>query len=328
MIPQSNKKKRHSGRRKKTRGTNKAIADQNGVLESMRSLVNNPELSDVVFLVGKDKIEIHAVRAILASRSNVFRAMLFGSLKEGKQKKIELNDQHITAENFISFMHYIFRGEVTLDPSNVIELLYLAKKYNFPTLVNECITYTQANVSLDDALELYITANALNEETISTTCMNLIRSNPAKAIYSYDLSKLSLETLITILTDDYLEAVELELFNIALKWIDSHNPLSKHSTNAVLKTIRYALISPQDLVDKVKPSGLAPPEDYYEALEFHASPKQFDKSQKKFQPRAQLGPKYPIKVEFKSLFSDTKRRKPSTSKDTDSFSSTSDEESR
>lgn len=45
-----------------------------------QSLINNPDFSDVVFLVeGK---EIHANRAILAVRSQHFKALLFDGFKE------------------------------------------------------------------------------------------------------------------------------------------------------------------------------------------------------------------------------------------------------
>ena len=58
------------------------------LVEDLRSLIDNKELSDVTFIVeGK---AVGAVRAHLAVRSEHFRAMLFGGMRESRSEEITI----------------------------------------------------------------------------------------------------------------------------------------------------------------------------------------------------------------------------------------------
>jgi hypothetical protein len=58
------------------------------IMDDVHSLFNNKELSDLTILVeGKP---IYCNRAMLAERCPVFKAMLYGPMKEGHQKTIEI----------------------------------------------------------------------------------------------------------------------------------------------------------------------------------------------------------------------------------------------
>merc|ERR1712151_537689 len=50
------------------------------LVEDLRSIVNNPTLGDVTFLV--ENLPVYATRAHLAARSDHFRALFYGGLKE------------------------------------------------------------------------------------------------------------------------------------------------------------------------------------------------------------------------------------------------------
>ena len=45
-------------------------------------MVNNINLSDVTFIVGKEKEELYGIRSLFASQSIVFKNMLYGQMVE------------------------------------------------------------------------------------------------------------------------------------------------------------------------------------------------------------------------------------------------------
>ena len=61
--------------------------------QTLRSQINNPEMSDCVFLVGEQRTRIYAHKYMLAMNNPVFKSMFFGELKETKFE-IEIPDLH------------------------------------------------------------------------------------------------------------------------------------------------------------------------------------------------------------------------------------------
>ena len=59
--------------------------------ETNGHVLNSGILSDVTFLAGKEKVQLHAHKVILASRSPVFYTMFCGSLPEFKET-VEIPD--------------------------------------------------------------------------------------------------------------------------------------------------------------------------------------------------------------------------------------------
>ena len=66
-----------------------SVSKPHRLLSEARSLFNNPELSDVRFLIDGQTVYGHKV--ILAMGSPAFKSMFFGDLKE-KREEIEITD--------------------------------------------------------------------------------------------------------------------------------------------------------------------------------------------------------------------------------------------
>ena len=68
-------------------------AKELSIKETLQSQINNPELSDCVFLVGEQRTRIYAHKCLLAMSNPVFKSMFYGVLKETKFE-IEIPDLH------------------------------------------------------------------------------------------------------------------------------------------------------------------------------------------------------------------------------------------
>ena len=75
--------------------------------------------------------KIPAHKFVLAISSPVFYAMFYGELAETKDS-VEITDCEY--ESLLELFRFIYSDEANLNPNNVMQLLYLAKKYMLPSL--------------------------------------------------------------------------------------------------------------------------------------------------------------------------------------------------
>ena len=105
------------------------------IRERCKSIVNQDLLSDVKFVVrdskGRSKSKnIPAHKFVLAISSPVFYAMFYGELAETKDS-VEISD--CSYESLLELFRFIYSDEANLTPDNVMQLMYLAKKYMLPS---------------------------------------------------------------------------------------------------------------------------------------------------------------------------------------------------
>lgn len=86
------------------------IEHANFLSEDIGALYLSDDYSDVTLVVNSQRFNGHKV--ILAARSQYFRALLFGGLKESNQNEIELKEPTLPA--FKSLLKYIYTGHMSL----------------------------------------------------------------------------------------------------------------------------------------------------------------------------------------------------------------------
>ena len=102
------------------------------VRERCKFMFNNELLSDVKFVVrdsegGSEGMkEIPAHKFLLAISSPVFYAMFYGKLAE-KKDSIDISD--CDHKSLLELFRFMYSDEVKLNANNVMQVLYLAKKY-------------------------------------------------------------------------------------------------------------------------------------------------------------------------------------------------------
>ncbi|XP_068680334.1 BTB/POZ domain-containing protein 2-like [Montipora foliosa] len=116
------------------------------IRERTKFMFNNGLFSDVKFVVRKSDGESESKQAIpahklmLAIGSPVFEAMFYGELAETSDS-VELPDCEY--DSLLELFRYLYSDEVNLSGSNVMEVLYLSKKYIVPSLAAKCTKYLQ-----------------------------------------------------------------------------------------------------------------------------------------------------------------------------------------
>lgn len=81
-------------------------------LISLGNLFNQPDYSDLVLIVESE--QFHAHRVILAARSDYFRALLYGGLRESRQENQRIEIKECKASAFEFLLRYIYTGRINL----------------------------------------------------------------------------------------------------------------------------------------------------------------------------------------------------------------------
>lgn len=80
-------------------------------------LYNQFDYSDVELIIESE--HFHAHRAILAARSEYFRALLYGGLRESQTSSRVIEIKECKASAFKILLRYIYTGKISLNKENV-----------------------------------------------------------------------------------------------------------------------------------------------------------------------------------------------------------------
>lgn len=133
---------------------------------------------------------VPAHRAVLASRSPVFRAMFENDMEESISGTIEVSDASYDAIR--AFVNYLYTAEACLDEHMACDLLVLAEKYQVTYLKTYCEKFLMSKLNLENSLPCYAFALQQGAKCLRDASLSLIMDNMDK------LSKL----------EEYMELVE------------------------------------------------------------------------------------------------------------------------
>ena len=127
------------------------------------SLFASHFLSDITVHCGSEVFPAH--KAILAGRSDVFRAMLASDMEEVKSGLIHVPD--MTAKSFEIILSYLYTGklkEEDLHPDALLDIIYGAEKYGLEELKNYCFRKLVACVNEENVGAMAVAAHSYNAE--------------------------------------------------------------------------------------------------------------------------------------------------------------------
>ncbi|KAL9980189.1 hypothetical protein ACROYT_G008740 [Oculina patagonica] len=157
------------------------------IKERNKFMFNNDLFSDVKFVVRKtdgeseSKQVIPAHKFVLSIGSPVFEAMFYGELAETGDS-IELPDCEY--ESLLELFRYMYSDEAILSGSNVMGVLYLAKKYIVPSLADKCTEYLEDNLDPSNVFCILPSAQKYEEKDPVDRCWKVIDKQTDEAVKS------------------------------------------------------------------------------------------------------------------------------------------------
>lgn len=147
---------------------------------------STPCFSDIVLVAasvesGKSAsqpVPVPAHRAVLASRSPVFRAMLENEMEESLSGTIKISD--VSYDVLRSFVNYLYTAETCMDECMACDLLVLAEKYEVKHLKTYCEKFLISKLNWENSLLNYAFANQHNAKSLMEAALALIMVNMDK----------------------------------------------------------------------------------------------------------------------------------------------------
>ncbi|XP_072290867.1 ankyrin repeat and BTB/POZ domain-containing protein 2 [Eucyclogobius newberryi] len=132
--------------------------------------LNNPDMSDVTFIVDGKPFYGHKVLLITASER--FRSLLASMSSDGSPNK-EINISDVKYNTFQMMMSYLYCGGTESLKTNVpdlLELLSAACLFKLGTLQRHCEVICSKHIHQDNAVNIYKTAKAHGLSELSSFC--------------------------------------------------------------------------------------------------------------------------------------------------------------
>ena len=190
------------------------------IRERCKSIFNQDLLSDVKFVVRDSKGEsksknIPAHKFVLAISTPVFYAMFYGELAETKDS-VEISDCEY--DSLLELFRFIYSDKANLTPDNVMQLMYLAKKYMLPSLVDKCSAYLKENLDGSNVFTVLPDVQKYEEKDLLDHCWKVVEKETEEAVKSDGFETIERSVLEELVEKETLNIKEVELFKAVDRW--------------------------------------------------------------------------------------------------------------
>jgi len=232
--------------------------------EHIGRLYISDEYSDIVLVVGENN-RIPAHKVILAARSEYFRALLFGGMKESSQEEIKLVDTPLVA--FKHLLRYIYTGNMSLNSFKedlILDILGLAHLYGFLELETSISDYLKAVLSVRTVCLIYDTASLYQLSGLAKAALMFMDRHAMEVLGHESFLSLSESAVQSIISRDSFCAAEVDIFRAIAAWSNA-NPGT--DIQPILGEIRLSLLTIPDLLKVVRPTYLMPADILLDAIQ-------------------------------------------------------------
>jgi len=195
---------------------------------------------------------------LLAISSPVFYAMFYGELAE-KKDSIDISDCDYKSLN--ELFRFVYSDEVNLNADNIMQVLYLAKKYMLPSLADKCTEYLEKNLDASNVFHVLPDALKYEEKELVDHCWEVIDDQTDEAVQSDGFVTIEKSVLEELVQRDSLNVREVALFKAVDCWaskecekqgLAAEGPVKRRILGErVVKAIRFPVMKEKEFADVV-----------------------------------------------------------------------------
>ncbi|KAL3102451.1 hypothetical protein niasHT_025633 [Heterodera trifolii] len=250
------------------------------VIDGIKLMLNTAEHSDVHFLVGEGEAKelLSAHKLILKLASDVFEAMFrFDAKKEQGENAaancpdvVEIPDVEPSA--FKVMLSFIYTDDLSgLNGDNAMAVLYAAKKYNIPVLVNASLQIPFSE--LRNVFFAYAQARLFDLENYVSDCLYYIDKNADDLLKSEEFLQIDQKLLYEILERDQLQIrEEISTWKACREnGIECSAENCRQMLGPALFKIRFPLFSQDDFSEKNVPFGILTTNEVIGIEQYHTN---------------------------------------------------------
>ena len=141
------------------------------MIDDLRRLINSREFSDVTFIV--DGFSVYASRVHLAVRSEHFRAMLYGGMRESVSGEIELKD--VSHPVFMKMLEFLYTDQVAdIPPDIAVPLLMASELYLLDRLKGLCEDAIRKSITVENVIGIFLASHRHRAEGLKEITLEFI----------------------------------------------------------------------------------------------------------------------------------------------------------
>lgn len=141
------------------------------LVDDMKRLINNEDLSDIIFVV--EGRNVYASKVHLAARSEHFCAMLYGGMRESLCVKIEVKD--VSYDVFLAMLEFLYTDSVSdISPSIAIPLMVASEQYLLDRLKSLCQDQIRKSISVENVVSIFLAAKRHSADVLKDICLAYI----------------------------------------------------------------------------------------------------------------------------------------------------------
>jgi len=136
----------------------------------MGKVLAEGRFSDVVVVAEEREFPVH--RAILAQRSDVFRAMFDVDMTEKQNKRVVIED--LSADAVSDLLTFIYTNSAPNVNMFAMELLAAAEKYNVPRLKAVCEAKLAKSLNIDNVIDRLLESETYRADQLKAAALHWI----------------------------------------------------------------------------------------------------------------------------------------------------------
>ena len=185
--------------------------------------MNDSFASDITFVIGSDQKEFSGNRMLLAAISDVFKAMLFGSMAESKADAV-ITIEDIDPKGFQSVLNYAHCKDPAISIKNVVSVKEIARRYQIHQISELCDQHFSSSLNPINFCSFFVQSLDHKLDEYVQKCIASLDGNMRNQIYvilgSDGFMEMGLKAMQSLLQLDNLCIGEQAIWNAVLKWTE------------------------------------------------------------------------------------------------------------
>ena len=205
-------------------------------------------------------------------------ALFYGELAD-KKDSIHVSD--CDHKSLLELFRFVYSDEVNLDAENVMQVLYLAKKYMLPSLADKCFEFLRENLDATNVFHVLPDVQKYEEKDLENHCWQVIDLQTDEAVKSDGFVTIEKSMLEELVERDSLNVREVELFKAVDCWatkecekqgLAAEGSLKRKILGErIVKAIRFPVMEQQEFADVVLDCDILTKKESFDLMKYFSS---------------------------------------------------------
>lgn len=148
----------------------------------------------------------------------------------------------------------------------IIDVLGLSNLYGFLELKEAIANFLKNSLTISNVCTILDASRLYELDSLSQICFTFIDKFASELLKEESFNLLSQSTLVILLSRDSFFCPEIDIFLAVKKWIETNSDMKHDDIKKVVSELRLPLISLEDLLTIVRPTGLMDADKLLDAI--------------------------------------------------------------